>query len=136
MIPVILIASLVPVLGQKMNVNPEAWNLQRARILDELQRGAGRHLVIVQYGPKHSKQNEWVYNEADIDRAKVVWAREMDAAQNRKLLEYFTERQAWLLEVNQDDSPLKLVPYPMRSDHERAATAGIVTSTPYSSLSQ
>jgi hypothetical protein len=119
MIPVILIASLVPVLGQKMNVNPESWNLQRARILDELERDGGGHLVIVRYGPKHSKQNEWVYNEADIDSAKVVWAREMDAAQNRKLLEYFTGRHAWLLEVNQDDSPQKLAPYPIRSEKNR-----------------
>jgi hypothetical protein len=136
MIPVILIASLVPVLAQKMNVNPESWNLQRARILDELERDGGRHLVIVQYGPKHSKQNEWVYNEADIDRAKVVWAREMDAAQNRKLLDYFRDRHAWLLEVNQDDSPQKLAPYPKPSDHGQAAMAGIAVSTPRSSLSQ
>jgi len=124
MIPVLLIASLVPVLSQKMEGNPQAWDLQRARILDELERDGGRHLVIVRYGPKHSKQNEWVYNEADIDSAKVVWAREMDAGQNRKLLEYFSDRQAWLLEINRDDSTLKLAPYPMRSDHEPAATAG------------
>jgi hypothetical protein len=93
---------------------PVAW-LQRAGMLDELERDGGHHLVIVRYGPKHSKQNEWVYNEADIDSAKVVWAREIDAAENRKLLEYFRDRQAWLLEVNRDDSPLKLVPYLVRS---------------------
>jgi len=115
MIPVLLIASLVPVLSQKMEGNPQAWDLQRARILDELERDGGRHLVIVRYGPKHSKQNEWVYNEADLDSAKVVWAREMDAGQNRKLLEYFSDRQAWLLEVNRDDSPQKLVPHPAGS---------------------
>jgi hypothetical protein len=49
-----------------------------------------RHLVIVRYPPKYSwTTGEWVYNEADIDDAKVVWTREMDAEQNRKLLEYF-----------------------------------------------
>ena len=118
MIPVILIASLALVLSEKMNVNPEAWYLQRARIVDELQRDGGRHLVIVRYGPKHSKQIEWVYNEADIEGANVVWAREMDAGQNRKLLEYFSARQAWLLEINVDDSPLKLAPNPARSGRD------------------
>jgi hypothetical protein len=112
MIPVLLIASLVPVLAQKMNVNPEAWHLQRARILAELERDAARHLIIVRYGPRHSKNKEWVYNQAEIDGAKVLWAREMDAAQNLKLLKYFGDRQAWLLEINEDDSPHQLVPYP------------------------
>jgi hypothetical protein len=43
----------------------------------------------------------------------VVWAHEMDSAQNRKLLEYFQERQVWLLEVDQQNSSPKLVPYPV-----------------------
>lgn len=113
-IPVICIASLAPLLA-KMSVNPDAWYLQRARMLDEQKNDGGGHLVIVRYGPKHFKQNEWVYNEADIDGAEVVWAREMDEVQNRKLLEYFRDRQAWLLEVNHDHSPSKLVPYPSGS---------------------
>jgi hypothetical protein len=89
-------------------------------MLAELKKDEGRHLVIVRYGPKFSKfslskEEEWVYNEAEIDGAKVVWAREMDATQNRKLLEYFRDRQLWLLEVNGDQSPLKLLPYPAGS---------------------
>ena len=39
-----------------------------------------------------------------------VWAREMDEAQNRKLLQYFKDRQVWLLETD-IESP-KLAPYP------------------------
>jgi hypothetical protein len=81
-------------------------------MLAELKKDGERHLVIVRYGPEHSPDKEWVYNNANIDGAKVVWAREMDPAQNRRLLEYFQDRRAWLLEVIRDDSPLTLVLYP------------------------
>jgi hypothetical protein len=59
------------------------------------------------------RPQEWVYNYADIDAAKIIWARELAVAQNRKLLDYFKERDVWLLEV--DQFPPKLVPYPLES---------------------
>jgi hypothetical protein len=74
----------------------------------------GRHLVIVRYGRKHSPHQEWVYNEADIDRSRVVWAREMDLIRNRALLEYFKDRHAWLLSVDDDAEAPHLVPYTER----------------------
>jgi len=85
------------------------WNYQRARMLSDLKRESDRHLVIVRYRPDHNVHQEWVYNDADIDGAKVIWAREMDAAQNRKLQEYFKDRRAWLLEA--DAERPRLVPY-------------------------
>ena len=87
------------------------WGLQRARLLNQLNEDGGHHLVIVRYGPRYSVHREWVYNEADIDRAKVVWARAMDEAQNHKLVEYFKDRRVWLLEADSDRSPPKLRPY-------------------------
>jgi hypothetical protein len=99
---------------QKIQVTSSAEMSPRARILAQLKETDGRHLVIVRYGPVHSAY-EWVYNEADIDGAKVVWAREMDNAQNRKLFEYFKDRQVWLLEVGQDHSSPELRPYPVNS---------------------
>jgi hypothetical protein len=50
-----------------------------------------------------------VYNGADIDAAKVVWARDMGRDRNRELLEYFANRRVWLLEP--DQSPPYLVSY-------------------------
>jgi hypothetical protein len=92
-----------------------AWNQKgassfgRLAIQNELLERPGSHLVIVRYRPDHEPFAEWVYNEADIDRAKVVWAREMDSAENSTLLDYFKDRQAWLLEA--DQVPPKLTKY-------------------------
>lgn len=85
------------------------WSAQRARILADLNQDSDQHLVIVRYG-QHSSHHEWVYNDADIDGAKVVWAREMDPAENLKLVTYFGGRRVWLLEPD-TESP-HLVPYP------------------------
>ena len=75
----------------------------REVIQNELQHAPGNHLVLVRYKPEHRAFNEWVYNDADIDHSKVVWAREMDPAENEKLKDYFENRHVWLLEA--DDKP-------------------------------
>jgi hypothetical protein len=76
----------------------QGWFTQRAEIVDQLRHSPDRHLIVVRYGPGHSCHDEWVFNEADIDSAQVVWARAMDARRDAELLQYFGDRQAWLLE--------------------------------------
>jgi hypothetical protein len=113
-IPVLACAMiLLRVTAAAVHVQIElAWprgNLERATIVRQLQNLPGQQLVIVAYGPHHDPRREWVYNEADIDAAKAVWARDMDESGNRQLLQYFPDRTVWFLE---GDSPApRLVPY-------------------------
>jgi hypothetical protein len=72
-------------------------------------RSLHRNVIIVRYTGNQSPHEEWVYNRADIDAAEVVWAHDMGAQENRKLLEYFKDRSVWLLEP--DRAPEQLKPY-------------------------
>ncbi|MBZ5702676.1 MAG: hypothetical protein LAN84_12620 [Acidobacteriia bacterium] len=98
--------------------DPYAWdwngnmgNWRRAHVSAKLQQMPGKQLVLVRYAALHNVHEEWVYNDAAIDAAKIVWAREMDPAQNRKLLNYYRDRQVWL--VQPDEDPEGLTPFAM-----------------------
>jgi len=71
---------------------------ERSRIQAQLSQSSGTDLVIVQYpGTNPGKLAEWVFNDADIDSSKVVWARDLGADKNLELTEYFNYRRAWIL---------------------------------------
>jgi hypothetical protein len=74
------------------------WQFDRAAIVDKLESEPGRHLIFVRYGSEHNCHAEWVFNAADIDGAKVVWARSMDQGSDAELRRYYADRRAWLLE--------------------------------------
>jgi hypothetical protein len=90
------------------NVWPRG-NLERAAIVGELQHFPGKQLVIVSYAPLHNFDIEWVYNNSDIDAAKVVWARDLGNNANQELVDYFKNRRVW--RVNADASPPQLKSY-------------------------
>jgi hypothetical protein len=91
--------------GIQRNRGP-ARRISVARQLDGV---AGKLLVFVRYGTHHPFQDEWVYNRADIDAARIVWARDLGTAENQKLLRYFPDRVPILLEP--DEQPPQLSPY-------------------------
>jgi hypothetical protein len=88
------------------HANPE----RRIAVNDALANAPGQQLVIVRYLSRHIFQDEWVYNEADIDSARVVWARDLGPDQDREILRYYPGRTVWLLEP--DEQPPSLTPYP------------------------
>jgi hypothetical protein len=102
-------------LGLAIHRWPSMWygtaplGLPRAKVAAQLEANPGQQLAIVRYAPEHAPFDDWVYNAADIDASKVVWARETNIAGNQELLRYFHDRQVWL--VQPDFEPPKVSRY-------------------------
>ena len=90
---------------------PGVFGKDRSEVLHKLESLPGGQIAIVRYSPGHNPQDEWIYNAADIDQSKVIWAREMDPANNRELFQYYKDRKVWL--VQPDTSPVAVSPYPV-----------------------
>ena len=67
----------------------------------------GEHLVLVRYAKDHNSGREFVYNQADIDHAKTVWAREIPGVDLSPLLRYFRNRDVWIYEPDEDNSTVR-----------------------------
>jgi hypothetical protein len=113
--PLLAIAALLVSLHVTIKKGSSStWPNRRAQLLQQLKQKDGKHLIIVSYGPGHSFHDEWVYNEADIDGAKVIFARAIDNTQDCQLVGYFKSRRIWLLEVGAEESMPNLKSYPLR----------------------
>jgi hypothetical protein len=87
--------------------NPKPEGIEYRAVFErQLEKLPGKHLVIVRYSPEHPVLQEWVYNRADIDGEKIVWAREIPGLDLAPLLDYFRGRQVWIVEA--DGSPPRL----------------------------
>src|SRR5262249_54761217 len=77
----------------------------RVAAIHKLEALPGKHLVVVRYSNDHNVHQEWVFNGADIEGSKIVWARELDGAQNQKLIQHFRDRTVWVIEADKFMSP-------------------------------
>ena len=69
----------------------------------------GSHLVFVKNRTDQSEL-DWVYNVADIDASKIVWALDLGPVDNQELINYFSMRKIWILDPK--GTPPTLMPYP------------------------
>lgn len=82
----------------------------RREIENVLKTNGGNHLIFVEYAKGYVPHFEFVQNGANIDASAVVWARKLSPLKNRELIQYYSNRKAWVLSVDQR-GPIKLKPY-------------------------
>jgi hypothetical protein len=106
--------------------NPE----RRIAVNQQLAALPGKLLVFVRYYPNHVSQDEWVWNGADIDAGRMVWARDLGPEENEKLRHYYPDRTAWLVEPDFRPMP-RLAPYQVEIPAPVAASPKSPFETPH-----
>ncbi len=131
---VVLLLAGLRVIARPLGVSPSEWptsnwnftwygpglyGAERAQVESRLKAFPGPQLAIVRYQPDHQVLDEWVYNHPDIDASKVVWARELDPADNKELIDHYRNRTVWLVEP--DATPARVTPYPVYAANSAGA---------------
>ncbi len=90
--------------------NDSNYGYTRAQIVQNLHRDGGRHLVFVRYSANHPRPEEWIYNDADLANAPILWAHDEGEDANAELARHYSGRTLWLIEP--DTQPVQLMPLP------------------------
>ena len=89
---------------QKLNF--QTWccrapgNPNKSRIAAMLAQIPGNHLVFVRAKTDEYNLLQWIYNDADIDGSRIVWARDLGTQRNAELAKYYAGRQVWIVDPN------------------------------------
>ena len=95
---------------QKLNF--QTWccrvegNQNKPRIMAELAKTPGNHLVFVKAKTDPHNLFQWIYNGADIDGSRFVWARDLGDAENAQLAASMTGRRVWMVDPNVEPATL------------------------------
>lgn len=79
----------------------------RLAVEERLNLEPGGQLVFVHHAANRAS-GEWIQNQADIDRAHVIWAIDLGPQEDALLRRYYPDRHAWLLQA--DARPPRLDP--------------------------
>lgn len=122
---VVLVAAQIGFAFARPGKTAERPGAARAQIESQLAKLPGKQLVFVRYLPSHDPVDLWIYNRADFDAAKVIWAWDMGTADNLQLMRQYHDRKAWLVEP--DVNPVTPQPYPATA---QMVAGGAASSSP------
>jgi hypothetical protein len=89
------------------------WPSRDKALIARLSRLDRPQLVIVRYPWLSWRvEEEWVYNGADIDHQRVIFAHDLGTEENRALLNYYPGRSVLLLTFDPVSGEEKIEPYP------------------------
>jgi hypothetical protein len=109
-----------------LSANLVTTRTPRSRILEKLAERGGQHVIIVHYGPSHLFHIGWIYNDADSDNSRVIWARDLGPAKNAELVKYYQGRSIWYFDA--DAPQVHLTPYSAEATGSLSLAQGLETT--------
>jgi hypothetical protein len=90
---------------------PQYVSNDRARVEHDVLEYPGKQLCLVRYTAQHEPWQEWVFNGADPENERLVWARSLGPERDREVIAAYPGREVWLVQPDFFDKLLS--PYPM-----------------------
>ncbi len=84
------------------------WVYARAQIEQFLGSQEPKQIVLVRYAENRDKGDEWVWNTGIPESQRVIWAHSLEDRDDEELLDAFSDRKAWYLDVGR--SSCRLIP--------------------------
>ena len=115
------------------DLNTQSWccvvggDGNKPRIIDQLANTPGNHLVFVRAKTDPHNRYQLIYNSAEINSSRLVWARDLGDKENARLAAYMTGRKVWMVDPNVE--PATLTPY-VPDTQKPAAQASAVPLRP------
>lgn len=82
------------------------WAEKRASMIQELEKKHGYDVVFVRYSAGYDVvKSEWVFNDANIENSSVLWVRWGSLELNERVIECYSDRRFWLLELDSQTEP-------------------------------
>jgi hypothetical protein len=81
-------------------------NQNKPRITAQLASLPGDHLIFVKAKRDPNNLYQWIYNAADIDGSRFVWARDLGDAENTQLAASMAGRRVWMVDPNVEPATL------------------------------
>lgn len=94
----------------RMMTNPRFAGESKAMLVNDLLRTPADYVVFVRYEGATQSVFEWVYNSADIDSQRVIFARDLGEDRNAELRAYYRNRTALRLTVKGMELNLERLP--------------------------
>jgi hypothetical protein len=72
----------------------------REETIRDIRRVKGRHLVFVEYSPQSNPFCDWVFNGADIDSQRIIWAMSLGEGKDAALIAKYPDRNVWVYDAD------------------------------------
>ena len=108
-IATVSLAIAAPLIASATVSNPPMT--RRAEVLSTVLKTPGKHLIFVQQGPDQDCHECWIYNDAALEKASVVWSRAVDPSSDDRVCQFFRDRIVWDLYIDRQTCKLTSRPH-------------------------